>query len=234
MKKLLALCLVIILFSSCSSTNTVDQIPIPLQNVSGYVILYNEFGQLQQNYSGVTVTMNGNYTSATDTAGKFFVKYVPTGYYTVTYSKSGYGTYSLYNYEYLSGKTLLPTANLYANSTTTLSGLTAKATGSSVEVTGALDPVAASAEPRGVILFTSLSNQVSPDYYTQAFFMGKSTAATISYTFNPYSYYPKGQTIYFVAYGISDTIPFINSTTGQLQYTSLGPQPSNLASVVAP
>ena len=127
MNKLFALCLVILLFSACKKTTTIEELPTPLQTVEGFVALYNEFGQALPNSAGATVSLDStSFSAITDSAGKFVIKNVPAGSYTVSYTKNGYGTIKQNYHDYQGGGNyLLLSVNLYANSTSTITGLSA-------------------------------------------------------------------------------------------------------------
>ncbi len=236
-KRLFLLCQAIIFLNYCTSkkNTTVQEYPALPQNVEGFVFLCNEFGQFQQNNSGVTVFLDStSFTTTTDTVGKFTLQNVPAGNYTITFTKSGYGTYKSSYSDYLGGETYqLPTTSLYATPTTTVTGLSAQIVDSVVQVSGVLSPAGSETQPRSALLFASLSPSVSPDNYTQAFIAYEDTGSSIN--FSPVlSSFSSGQMVYLVAYGASANSYYKNPVTGKLVYPFVGSTASNVATVVAP
>ena len=240
-KRLILLCLVIIFLNSCTkkSNTTVQEYPALPQNVEGFVFLHNEFGQFQQSNAGVTVYLDStSFTATTDTAGKFTLPNVPAGNYTITYSKSGYGTYKSSYSDFLGGETYqLPTTNLYAMPTTTVTGLATQPdtinNNSFIKVSGKLNPPGSVAEPRNIILFAGSYASVSPNNYTQSV-ITTSYDTSFSIILNAYPYFSAGQTIYYVVYGISGSSTYKDNATGKMVFSAMGATPSNVTSAVAP
>jgi len=246
MKKLLYITLVTLLFSSCTKkTTTTDELPTPTQNLQGFVYLYNQFGQYQQSYAGVTVSLDStSYTATTDSTGAYTLKNVPAGYYSITYSKPGYGTYKRSYFEYLADKAnQLTDVNLYQNSTSSITNLKLDSvvyspTNYGIELTGTISSSASATQYANFILFVGTSPAVSPGNYAQVYTTSgfNNISTSFNYLFTPYSTLSAGQTIYIVVYGIAATSNsyYVNPATGKYIYTSLGSTPSNVASIVLP
>lgn len=72
--------------------------------VSGKVILYDSSGTRLPSAAGVTVTLDSSkYTAVTNDSGVYVIQHVPRGSYDVSFTKSGYGTYRLFNQEHTGG-----------------------------------------------------------------------------------------------------------------------------------
>jgi hypothetical protein len=72
--------------------------------VSGKVILYDTSGTRLPSAAGVTVTLDSSrYTAVTNDSGVYVIPHVPRGSYDVSFTKSGYGTYRLFNQEHTGG-----------------------------------------------------------------------------------------------------------------------------------
>jgi hypothetical protein len=60
-------------------------------SVRGYFFLGDEFGARKKEHSGITVSLEGtNYSTVTDSLGDWVLVDIPTGSYTVRFSKEGY------------------------------------------------------------------------------------------------------------------------------------------------
>src|SRR5262245_46956959 len=79
-----------------------DSDPLPAEGASsdviGYVHLVEVTGQLALSHAGATVTVEGtSYSAVTDSSGRYVLSHVPSGTYTLVFTKPGYGSHKLYN-----------------------------------------------------------------------------------------------------------------------------------------
>lgn len=73
-------------------------------SISGRIILYDTAGIRLPVAAGVTVTLDSTrYTAVTNDSGVYVIQHVPRGSYDVSFTKSGYGTYRLFNQEHAGG-----------------------------------------------------------------------------------------------------------------------------------
>lgn len=83
-------------------------------NWVGFLGLVDSKGNTASDFSGITVTvsnpstlstlsLSSSKTAVTNSAGKFVIQNLETGTYTLTFSKSGYGTVTYYNQPYTGG-----------------------------------------------------------------------------------------------------------------------------------
>lgn len=89
-------------------------------NLVGYAFTFDEFAVLLGDHSGITVTTTGpkKYTAITDKKGRYELKRLPTGTYTLQFEKPGFGTMRYYGIKHLGGSA-------------TIFGLTSGSSGSS-------------------------------------------------------------------------------------------------------
>lgn len=83
----------VILFISVSCKKEDVYTPNLKGSIIGTAFLFDEFGKLLNDHSGIRILITGykNFHGKTDFYGRFEIKDVPTGTYTVTFEKEGYG-----------------------------------------------------------------------------------------------------------------------------------------------
>lgn len=73
--------------------------PKPTGSVAGFSFLKGQY-----NHEGIKVSFNHvDRHVHTDSTGKWIIKDLPQGIYTITFSKDGYGTYKFFGYAFLGG-----------------------------------------------------------------------------------------------------------------------------------
>ena len=75
-------------------------------SIVGKVVLYNEFSYLQNDASGVVVTLISGSQQYNDTTGNYDFPGITTGTYDLTFQKPGYGTMKLFGLSNFGGGTL--------------------------------------------------------------------------------------------------------------------------------
>ena len=235
MNKFLIFIGIVLFLSSCKKTTTTEELPTPVQDVVGFVSLYDQYGDYQQNGAGVTVSLDStSFSATTDTNGKFVLKNVPTGYYSVSYSKSGYITYKASFSNYLGGQAyLLPSAYLYAPSANVVTNLAVVYDSSNgyYRVYGTVGPLNVTNEQKAVTLFIGLTPSVSPTNNVEGYYLSNTNNGfSYEFPFNNYS----GKTIYIVGYGATADYGYTNAATEQYVYTALTATPSNVVPLSIP
>jgi hypothetical protein len=97
----------ILIFYSFLSCNKDDMfLPDLKGSLVGYVCTFDEFGNLLQDHSGVTITAFGHkhYGTTTDLAGRFEIKGLPAGTYELQIEKTGFGTMKQFGIKHLGGQ----------------------------------------------------------------------------------------------------------------------------------
>lgn len=85
-------------FAGCKSNSTVPAAPAPTGSLSGRVQLYSGTGNMIVIDTGVTVSVSGlNVTANTNDSGQWILSGLPIGSYTITFTKSGFGTVELFS-----------------------------------------------------------------------------------------------------------------------------------------
>jgi hypothetical protein len=94
--------------SSCSDSTAPRTIPI-----SGTVVLFDAWATRLDDFSGVTVTIDGSASSATtDATGAWHLEGVPVGPHDITFKKSGFTTVQLLGQSVADTTTAAPNVNL--------------------------------------------------------------------------------------------------------------------------
>src|SRR5579871_1994205 len=74
--------------------------------ISGFVTLYDQYGEVMSNDSGVIVTVVGkNISAATNASGRYILTGLSTGSYDITYTKAGYGPTESISVNFVGGDT---------------------------------------------------------------------------------------------------------------------------------
>lgn len=158
-----------IMFFSCSNND--DSNPTPTQAaISGSVILYDESTTLTDK-SNMTVAVMGTnplIQTTTDTDGTFELPNVPFGTYTLTYTKTGYGTFKKIGIEHGNNgqaTVLSSIPSLGQQSTTTVTNLEASVTGTTVTLSITTNPGGNTSNRRYVRYFLSTDSGVGSTNY---------------------------------------------------------------------
>lgn len=219
---------------------------LPKGEITGAVKLRSEFGILESDYSGVTVSVDPTAQTTTTAAdGTYRLSSVEAGTYQPTFSKAGYGTMRFYGFTHIG----VPTPS-YINTTltrvsiTVASALTASVSDGNLILTALASPVMPlnSTRFRYVRIFYAKNSNVSSTNYLESFYataeQGGSGKAT---TIIPISILKEviglesGTTLYFVAHGSSASeLPYYSPSTRSNVYPALNPTPTSVVSVVLP
>lgn len=96
---LFALCIFLIITGCKKDDDPVK--PVITGTINGSVNLYNYYGTRNSNAAGVIVTaVEANLSDTTDANGKWEIKNIPAGTYTISFFRWGYGAWKVYGYKY--------------------------------------------------------------------------------------------------------------------------------------
>ncbi|HAC24968.1 MAG TPA: carboxypeptidase regulatory-like domain-containing protein [Cytophagales bacterium] len=170
--KVVLLSLTLALFGSCNNDDDPDVDASPdASDISGAVFLYGE-GISRAPNEGMTVTIeNSNPVKAaiTDSEGKFLIKDVPLGTHNLVFTKSGYGTFRLFDIVHVTDNrptniTAIP--SLGTVSTTQVTALTASVVAGEVKIEATTNPGGSIGNTRYVRLFMHNLQNVSDVFHT--------------------------------------------------------------------
>lgn len=207
----IVLLLAVIGFVSCNNDDEMND-EATFANISGTVILYDE-GTNKTDNAGMTVKTEGSgavITSLTDAGGKFTLKDVPFGNYTLVFEKAGYGTFKKFDIKHTSADSpaiLTETPSLGQKSTTQITALTVNNSGGEIVISATTSPAGNAGNRRYIRFFYSKSSTVSAESYT---YVSQGMVSQI----NPYTLtlskstltgmgFASGTTVYVKVYGDS-------------------------------
>ncbi len=161
--------LVLLSILSCSSSeNSPTPDPITSSNIRGSVTLYDG-GTAQVDNAGMTVTVENTdplKSATTDNQGVFTINDVGFGTYTISYSKTGYGTFRIFDFEHddPTDTNISESPSLGQISTTEITSLSVSISGDDVTFELSTSPASNGSNPVYIRAFyytdTSLGNTV--------------------------------------------------------------------------
>lgn len=198
-------------FVSCNNDDDMND-EATYANISGAVILYDE-GVNKTDNSGMTVKTEGSgtvFSALTNADGKFNIKDVPFGNYTLVFEKAGFGTFKKFDVKHTSADSpaiLTETPSLGQKSTTQITGLTVNNSGGEIVISATTNPAGNAGNRRYIRFFYSKSSTVSAESYT-------SVSQGMISQINPYALtlskstlngmgFASGTTVYVKVYGDS-------------------------------
>jgi hypothetical protein len=205
----------------------------------GWVTLYDQFGTMIDDKSGVTVAIDGTVppaTAITNTLGRYQIDSLKTGTYEIVFSKTGYATRRAL-LAFLGGTKPYIYSSYISQSCTTLPTNLSVTYYSSTAVTIActVAPAIPSGSLRVVRVFYGKTPTVSgTNYLTSSGYSTSSTSFSVTTSINK-NYFPSGSTMYVIAYGDSyNSYTIMDLTTGLGIYATLNSPASNVASYIVP
>ncbi len=213
-------------------------------DMSGFVYLYDYNLRRLTDHSGVLIQLEGTQLQAiTGTNGKWTLANVPAGTYTISFSKSGYGTEKVISYPFVGGgRTYLGEQSLQQVPLYYVANLTSISSGGSVSVSGNfVGTLPQSPFNRSAVLFLGRTSSVSsaPATYSgvttaNAYFDSLSFRTELDSSSFRYWGFQAGSTAYIAAYGGYTWGGYPDTATGRYYYTGLNPTRSNVVSVIVP
>jgi len=250
-KSFLKLFLCVLMFTACTSDGAMGpEGPSLSGDLVGFAYMYNLTGARLSDNSGIIVTAypdtlsssKKKYIDTTNVDGRFQLPELSTGTYTITFSKTGYGTRKVPGFQFIGGgQVSFGSTNISALPTFNVTNLAATATATTITFSGTLTGTLP-ASYRYVRLFIGTSTSISSlpkDYVVTTTVSTSSTYTTFSSSINISSLASygilTGQQLYIVAYAESyNSTSYLDLATGRYFYSSINPVPSNVVSVVAP
>ena len=215
----------------------------PKGNISGSVVLYDEATTMVSD-SGMTVYVDGYESkgSVTDTGGVFLVAGIPLGTHTLLYTKDGYGTFKIFDFEIKEqNKTVdvVEIPNLGKKSPSAVTNLVNVVQGTDVNLFISTDPQGSSSHTTYVRVFLSTDAGVSNTNY-QGF------TDVVSITSNPGFHtltqaklkslgFTSGSTLYAKAYGESVySNDYVDPADGVRVFPNENPTAANAVNFLMP
>jgi hypothetical protein len=209
MKKIVELVIIIsiIVIASCKDDDVEPDYGTKAK-LSGSVELFDE-GNTKLSSDSMIVSILGSnplILDTTDINGNFAFKDVKYGTYSISYSKNGYGTFTLNHVYHQKGDTEIENiSQLGQFSTTKVTLLTSNVSGSSITISATTNPIGNTSKPRYIRFFFYTSDDVSNIHFSA--YSNVVTAAN-----SPYNYrvnlhklidqgFKSGDIIWVKAYG---------------------------------
>jgi len=228
-----------------STTNTVSGTTLT-GNIEGLVTLYDaastkQYGTTINTGDSITITNNSNgtiYKTVTNGAGNYFFNNIPTGTYSFTASKPGYGTTKSFGFEFVGGGTAYKNFSLGQTPTTNVTSLNITTSGSSTLLSGTVPTNTATT---WVIIYVSIPSQTFANgtfgNYSTYYIVNLGINTTtfnygINFT-NLYNYgFASGDKAYFAAYVFSQNSGYVDPLSGLNIYTALSSTPATTSVTV--
>jgi hypothetical protein len=236
------LILVCLSLSSCDD----NVVTTPPGSIAGFVTLYDEFGGLIEDGSGVGVAVSrGTTTKSTETisGGSFSIGELPAGSYDITFDKENFGISKMYGLQLAGGENPMYVNHVYLHEKTTTNILIFdvslneefEGAGYRVVLTTALDPFAT--RRRSFIVFVDHTNAVSDKHYLFYKTMSINHASGLMdeplFDNEWLSQFASGTELYFIAYPVSTGDEGYFETNGLRYFPSVG-EPTESIKIVVP
>jgi hypothetical protein len=222
--------------------------PVLTGNLTGFVILHDEYGNDLSDHAGVLIQVSGtNHSATTDVDGKWTIWGLTTGTYDLIFSKQGFGTHTEPSFQFVGGGTkytytdYLSQLPSYHVTSIALDSIDSNY----IHISATLSAPGMAGEYRDLVFFIGLTPAVDcstanyltvdVDSYHDAGL--DSVSADLWLHSSKLEKQNSGTTIYIVAYGCSHPYYFGYHTdvnTGKYVYTCLSSVPSNTLPVILP
>jgi len=211
-------------------------------DIVGFVGLYEVDGNKSLIQAGVSITVEGTTKSAiTDVNGRFVLSGITTGIYNLVFSKAGYGTYKIISFQFVGGGTAYSGGTAYMGypvltkiANFNISGLTATSSVGVINLNGTISGTVPTPYASFVTFISSnalVSSQPS-NYESFKILYINTSSSSVTTSFGSTDLV-KGQTIYLRTYAIPGIYMYYpDIVTGRYYFPSLGPNPSNVVSVI--
>ncbi len=233
----------ITLLTNCTKT-IIEEREELYATIIGFIKINEELGEEYSSFEGVTVKIDSTeFSTTTDTEGRYEIKDIPTGIYDISFKKEGIGDYYRYGYQLVGGETptYIPTATMIEESTVSITNFkieSAQQQGYQLTVNFSGNINIPDNNARSILICLGTDSQISHqknnwDEYTWLF-GAESGAFTFEKDFD--LQYSSNQKIYAVAVAF---YPYANCSFYQNPYTSesITPtfsKPSNIISYTIP
>ena len=232
----------LLLLASCNNSNDDDL--VTKAAIIGSVNLYDE-GTTKTDNAGMKVKVEGlspEVSAITTSAGKYELKDVPFGNYTLVFEKAGFGTFKKSEIKHIATGTstfITETPSLGQISTTQITALSSKTEGNNVVISATTNPAGNAGNKRYIRFFYSGSPLVSSTEYQ---FSSPAMIAQI----NPYALtvtkndlaamgFTTGTTVYVKVYGDSFwSNEYTDSVTKKKVFPNLNESAATAVSFIVP
>ncbi len=224
---------IVIAFAGCSKDDDNNKSGTVPGSVAGKVKLTDEFGVDLIDYSGLKVSTQTGEFGITNASGSFIILNLKSGTYSLSYEKTGYGTFKRFNIG-VAGTSSVTTLNgtdiMGQKSTTVIGNLSASWQSNDQTFTFGCDisPVPDASHPRAFRLFFSKTSDVSHEnyLYTPANSWTSTTGTGVITGFSPQTLtsggFAQGDSVYMIAVGESiKTNSYTNPVTGKRVFPNL-------------
>jgi hypothetical protein len=235
---------IVLVFVGASACNEKDPTPDygTKANIVGEVSLFDE-GLIPMRNDSMIVTVVGTnpvITDTTDANGKYVLKDVPYGSYSLSFHKAGYGFHMINNVVHSEGETVVTkTITLGQFSNTHITSLSAKDTLGSILIRISSDPAGTPTTPRHIRVFFHDIDNVSFENFTKNIFLANQKTNPLEYRLNPHALedmgFKTGETVWIKAYGDSYySNDYIEPVKGQHIFPNLNMNSAAATSFVVP
>lgn len=212
----------------------------------GFVQTFTENGNIETDYSGVTVTAwfsDPTITAVTNSLGRYEFTNLPTGNYDLIFSKMGYNNTKIIGVAIVGGEIATGLPNISLHRVTSLSASTLNVTqnGAFITLSGTFSGNYASGMFRNMRTYISSSNILNrSEYMTTLSSTPTFTVGSNLFTFNLatvaslYSLFPSGTTVYFVTHPATSNSSYMDASTGRIIYPFISASAPPVASFVMP
>lgn len=204
-------------------------------SITGFVRLLDQYGNsIYTNLSGASVTIDGtSFTTTTNVDGKFIFANVPAGTYSITVTKTGYGTEKLPWVSFNGGANSAYVGSIKLSKIPDFNvvSLSASASGSGVVISGTVNGTTTYKRTVGIFIGNSASVSSATTNYiafdNDAIAAGSNIfSATINAQQLTNMGFVSGNTIYVAVYSINadngNASTITDITNGRKQYTAIG------------
>jgi len=206
-------------------------------DIVGFVALYDVDGYKSPSQAGVSITVDGSAKSAiTDVNGRFVLSGMITGTYNLVLNKAGYGSYKVVCFQFVGGGTAY-VGNCFLTRIPNfkISGLTATSSAGVINLNGIISGTV----PTNYAIFIAFLNSNAlvssqPSNYESYQIIGfNSSSSSVTTSFSSTDLV-KGQIVYLRIYPAPSMCYnlYVEIVTGRYYFPSLGPDPSNVVSVI--
>lgn len=227
--------LIFLIINSCSKG---DQSGLgPTGSLEGTVSVFDEFGTLLTDKSGVTITIDGIFpplSATTDIDGKYKLDKLPTGRYVIIFSKSGYADRKASDYPFIADESsqILNSSISQVSNTLVTELILSPLPSGGMTTSFTVSPEIPADLRRYVRFYFSNSASVSSTNYLSTFTVWTATSLFSDDVYFDDVLFPIGTTLYVKAYGENNRYYGItNITTGLMIYYTINPTGSNVESI---
>lgn len=234
--------LITLSFFACNKDE--EEKAVTTGNISGTVALFDD-GTAGVDNSGMTVTVEGTspeISSQSDSDGDFTIENVPFGTYTLSFTKTAYGTFKYFDVtltESGGNYNITEAIDLGQKSDLTVSNFTVYISHGNIDYIGDVDPAGTVDMPKYVRIFYDMNENVSSSnysYYSEAYqVVGSDFEIPITKEKLIEEGFESGSTVYLKIYGESYwNNSYEDPSIGKIVFPNLSPNSPDAVSFIVP